>query len=71
MSSTLSDLIKKIESCNYECEAGSLEMNKDWDKLKKIIIAVMNEKDPTLRNYFRAKAVQGQMSALFAKRDRR
>ena len=27
---------KKIEECNYTCEAGDLKMNKDWIELKSI-----------------------------------
>ena len=30
----MSDLTEKIESCNFECEAGPLTMSRDWKNLK-------------------------------------
>lgn len=31
---TLNEIIEQLESCNYECEAGSLENNIAWIELK-------------------------------------
>jgi hypothetical protein len=30
----MTGLIKVIESCNFECEAGPLTMSRDWQALK-------------------------------------
>ncbi len=30
-------LIEKIESCNFECEAGPLALSEDWATLRKIV----------------------------------
>lgn len=37
---TLIEIIEQIESCNYECEAGKLENNVAWAKLKNRIEAL-------------------------------
>ena len=30
----MGDLIERIESCGFECEAGPLTMSRDWQNLK-------------------------------------
>jgi hypothetical protein len=34
----LVELMLNIEACKYRCEAGPLENNTDWKKIKKIIL---------------------------------
>jgi hypothetical protein len=34
---TLQEIVEQLESCNYECEAGTLENNVAWRELKQII----------------------------------
>jgi hypothetical protein len=33
---TLQEIVEQLESCNYECEAGTLENNVAWRELKQI-----------------------------------
>ena len=41
---TLQELISKIESYNFECEAGPLSMCVDWMKLKAMLAASKDAK---------------------------
>jgi hypothetical protein len=33
---TLQEIVEQLESCHYECEAGTLENNVAWQELKKV-----------------------------------
>jgi hypothetical protein len=37
---TLQEIIEQLESCHYECEAGTLENNVAWRELKERVEAI-------------------------------
>ena len=43
----MSDLIERIESCGFECEAGPLTMSRDWHTLRARVAELEAERDAT------------------------
>jgi hypothetical protein len=44
----LQQIVEQLESCNYECQAGTLENNVAWQKLKRFALVMdrfMNSPD--------------------------